>query len=607
MGISLPLIMVASLAVATTFQAPITAQAPSRAASKPAVIDPLSTETGGFLLAIPGVADDFILFADGQWQVRPNGTARLAAWVQRASSVDRDFYVELIFSGRIDPGDAGYPPAGSPVTTMLPAAYAPTGPVDPSSFSYYTQVSGTMTGLRAYSGARIEVLHAGNVQIGPGANNKNVLSGLAGDLNLTVVQQPMFLTFTPTGAASLRINFIDQLEACATHVDSDPALRGNMDRLAFDLGGVADDYIFLPEGSFVEANDGTATLTATLKRQSDYQDQWQLQLQFGQRVDPGDASHPPTGFPVQQLLPTAYTTLGGAIDTDQWRYYTQVTGLLTGAGDNDGGEVQLTALHGVQVGVGAGQGNIFFSVYGDLQTLLTQQPNTGPLTLSGNATLHASLATSCILPAPIVMTGDAQTIQSVTDTTLQFTGTDLGFIEFAAIGANIFGSNDRQWLNGFLRIVDHETLEVSIPQGLPGANYPLRFLNKTRASNQLSVTIQEPTTLTTHTEPDRLAGETQHWITHAGTNPAPTIALVCISLSNLPSFAPGIVDLQIGDQFQSLLIVGFSIQDPVSNTSIVTLVNLSPAFAGNTIFSQTALLGLQSFPLLPSNVTSSVY
>ncbi|MFT7537518.1 MAG: hypothetical protein ACI85K_003477 [Hyphomicrobiaceae bacterium] len=205
------------------------------------------------------------------------------------------------------------------------------------------------------------------------------------------------------------------------------------------------------------------------------------------------------------------------------------------------------------------------------------------------------------------MTGDAQTIQSVTDTTLQFTGTDLGFIEFAAIGANIFGSNDRQWLNGFLRIVDHETLEVSIPQGLPGANYPLRFLNKTRASNQLSVTIQEPTTLTTHTEPDRLAGETQHWITHAGTNPAPTIALVCISLSNLPSFAPGIVDLQIGDQFQSLLIVGFSIQDPVSNTSIVTLVNLSPAFAGNTIFSQTALLGLQSFPLLPSNVTSSVY
>lgn len=607
MGTPPPLIIVVFLAVATIFQSPIAAQVPARAASQPAVNDPLSTEAGGFLLAIPGVADDFVLFADGQWQVRPNGTARLSAWVQRASSVDRDFYIELTFSGRIDPGNPGYPPAGSPITTMLPAAYAPTGPVDPSSFSYYTQVSGTMTGLRAFSGAHIDVVHAGNVQIGPGANNKNVLSGLACDLNLTVVQPPVFLTFAPTGTASLRINFTDQLESCATLVDSDPSLRGNTDRLAFDLGGVANDYLFLPAGSLVEANDGTATLTATLKRQSDYQDQWQLQLHLDQRVDPGDASHPPTGFPVQQLLPTAYTTLGGAIDPDQWRYYTQVTGVLTGLGNNDGGEVQLTALNGVQVGIGAGQGNIFFSVYGDLQTSLTQQPSAGNLTLSGNATLHASLATSCILPAPIVLTGDAQTIDSVTDTTLQFTGTDLGFIELAAIGANIFGTDDRQWLTGFMRIVDHETLEVSIPQGLPGSTYPLRFLNKTRASNQLSVTIQEPTTVTTHTEPDRLVGETQHWVTHAGTNPAPLIALICVSFSNLPSVAPGIVDLQIGDQFQSLIVLAIAVQDPVSNTSIVSVANFAAMLGGTTIYSQTALLGVPSFPLVPGNVTSTNY
>jgi hypothetical protein len=107
--------------------------------------------------------------------------------VQRASSGDRDFYVELVFSGGIDPG-GGYPPADSPVTTMLPAAYAPTGPVDPSSFDYFTQVTGTMAGLRAFSGARIDVSNSGNVQVGIGANNKNVLSGLACDLDLTVVQ-----------------------------------------------------------------------------------------------------------------------------------------------------------------------------------------------------------------------------------------------------------------------------------------------------------------------------------------------------------------------------------------------------------------------------------
>src|SRR5690606_37220037 len=115
--------------------------------------------------------------------------------------------------------------------------------------------------------------------------NKNVASGLAVDLNLTVVQPPIATTFTPTGPSMLRANFVDQLELCAPHVDSDPALRGNGDRLGFDLGGVANDYVFLPFGNFVEADDGTATLTATLKRQSNYQDAWELQLRLDQRVD----------------------------------------------------------------------------------------------------------------------------------------------------------------------------------------------------------------------------------------------------------------------------------------------------------------------------------
>ena len=137
----------------------------------PAVADALSTELGGFLLAIPGVADDFVLFADGQWQLRANGSVRLSAYVERSSAVDRDFYLELILDGRIDPASAGYPPAGSPLTTMLPAAYAPTGPVDPSQFTYWTQASGTMTGLRAYAGAQINISGASVAQLGLGANN----------------------------------------------------------------------------------------------------------------------------------------------------------------------------------------------------------------------------------------------------------------------------------------------------------------------------------------------------------------------------------------------------------------------------------------------------
>lgn len=607
MGTRHAILVAASLAVATAPNQQLAAQVPSRAASTPAIPDALSTETGGFLLAIPGVADDFVLFADGQWHVHPNGTARLSAYVQREGAVDRDFLVELTFAGRVDPGDANYPPAGSPITTLLPAAYAPVGPVDASIFHYWTQVTGTMTGLRAYAGASIDLASFGPAQLGVGANNKNVELGLALDLDLTVVQPPFAGNFAPTGPARLRANLEQQIDLCATHVDSDPSLRGNDDRLGFELGGVANDYLYLPSGNLLEADDGTATLTATIRRQSDYLDAWQLQLQLAQRVDPGDASHPPQGFPVQLLLPTAYATAGGAIDTNQWRYYTQVSGQLTGLANNAGGTVQLLASSGVQVGVGAAQGNVFFGIYGEFQSTLTQQPSSAQLTLTGIATLHASLATGCILPPPIILTGDAQITESVTQTTLSFTGTDLGFVEFAAIGPNILGTDDRQWYAGFMRVVDHETLELSIPQGLPGMIYPLRFLNATRASNQLSLTIQEPTTVTMQTETDRLTGEDQHWVTHGGNLAAPSIAFVCLSSSSLPSSAPGIVDLQLGNQFQELLIVGTAIQAPGSNLSVLTLPNLPASLAGFQLYSQTALLGLQMFPMSPSNATVTAY
>lgn len=559
------------------------------------------------MLSIPGVADDFVLFADGQWQERANGSVRLSAYVQRAAAVDRDFYVELVFDGRIDPGHPNHPPAGSPVTTLLPAAYVPLGPVDVSTFHYFTQVTGTMTGLRAFAGARIDISNAGTAQIGSGASNKNIESGLAVDLSLAVVQAPSGNTFVPTGPAELRANLTDQRTMCATHVDADPATLGNSARIAFDLGGVTDDYLFLPAGAFLEANDGTASLTATLKSESDYDNTWQLQLQFDQRVDPGDQNFPPANMPTLQLLPTTYAAAGGPIDPAQWRYYTQVTGTLIGAGNNDQGLLQLSSQDGVQIGVGAGQGNVFFSLFGDLQVTLGQQPVGTTLALTGAATINASLGTSCILPQPIVLIGDAQTITSVTQSTLTFTGTDLGFVELAAVGANILGTNDRQWLSGFMRVVDHSTLDLSIPQGLPGANYPLLFLNPTRPSNQLSVNIQEPTTLTMHTEPNRLGGEAQHWMTHNGTMPAPLIALVCISFTNVPSVAPGIVILQIGNQFQDLLVLGAALQDPITNLSMLTLPNLDPALAGNMSYSQAALLGIPAFPLQESNVTTTNY
>ncbi|MCC7061943.1 MAG: hypothetical protein IT456_04005, partial [Planctomycetes bacterium] len=48
-----------------------------------ATADSFATETAGFLLAIPGVEQDFVLFADGQLEFRANHTARLSGFLHR--------------------------------------------------------------------------------------------------------------------------------------------------------------------------------------------------------------------------------------------------------------------------------------------------------------------------------------------------------------------------------------------------------------------------------------------------------------------------------------------------------------------------------------------
>jgi hypothetical protein len=583
------------------------AQVPTRAATVPAEVDAAATETGGFLLAIPGVDDDFVLFADGQWRASGNGTAHWSGYAQRLGAVDRDLFVELTFDGEVAPGAANHPPAGSPIATLDPSAYAPTGPVDPSTWTYFTQVSGTMTGLRAFAGLRVDVVTSGVVQVGIGASNKNVLHGFAADLDLTVVQPPSSAAFAPTGPAELRANFEPQIELCATHVDGDAALSGQTDRIALQLPGIADDYLFLPAGAFVENATGTATLAGTFVRQSDYADRFGAQFVFDQRVDPGDANHPPQGAPTTLLLPGAYVAQGGPIDPAGWRYYQQASAILTGLGANDGASLQLAATGPLQVGLGADQGNGFFGLSGSFAITVSQQPNVGVLQPTGDAELRANLATSCILPAPEVLTGDGQTIENVTGTTLTFTGNDLGFVQQAAIGQNIVGDDDRRWFDGFVRVLDHDTVELSIPQGLPPAQYPLALLNPNRVSNALTLDVVEPLVPTLQTAPDRLATEAQRWIVHRGAGGNALLAFVCISFSNQPSVLPGFVDLQIGNNLIELFVLADTLVDPIQNLAVVTNPTLPALLQGTTLFSQAALAGPTLFPLVSSNVTTTVY
>lgn len=572
--------------------------------------DTAATEPGGYLLKLPGIADDFVMFADGQFVTRPDGTARLSAFVHRATAIDREFFVQLEFAGRVAPGDPNYPPAGSPVVTLQASAYIPTGSIDPATYLYYTQVTGSLRGVRTYDGALLTVTAQGAAQIGPGASNKNVANGMSADLAITVVHQPTIGTFVPTGPGQLRATFVDGLPFCATHIDADPTVSTGPARQCLSIPGLGSDFIFQPVGSLVEATNGTATLDGTLRRQSDYSDEWALHLSLSGRIDPGSPSHPPVGSPVLQLLPGAYTAQGGPVDPGAWRYYTAVTGSLTGAGINAGGSVQLAPQHAVQVGLGAGQGNLFVGLSCELVPGSVVQPTGRTIAITGNLQLQTNAAVRCLLPLPQVLTGTLQTLPTVTEQKAIFTGIDLGWCVRAAVGPRQLDLNPRNWFGGHIRVIDHDTIEMSIPQGMAPSSYPARLFTVGGISNPLTLDLTAPSTITLRTEDDRAVGEDQHWVVHQGPLPSFAFTFLLLSISNVPTPAPGIVMLDIGDNGSSLILFGGGLHDTTTGVATVTLTGLTPGLTGVRIYAQAAVLDStnpNAFPLVPSDVWFTDY
>lgn len=599
-----------SLLLPLVFAGSATTQAPTYSVATTAEADTSATEPGGFLLSIPGIGDDFVLFGDGQMVTRANGTARISAFVHRLAAFDREFYVQLEFSGRIGPGDVGYPPAGSPVLTLQAGAYLPSGSIDPATYVYYTQVTGTLTGVRAYAGASLTVTNQGAAQLGLGASNKNVLPGLAVDLAVTVVQQPILGSMTPLGPAQMRATLVTDMPFCATHCDADAAVSSGPVRTCLQIPGLGSDFLFLPTGEFVEGAAGTATLTGIVRRQSDHTDEWALSLTLSGRVDPGSPAHPPAGSPVQQLLPAAYASQGGPVDPQAWHYYTQATGTLTGAGNNAGGLIPLQQQGAVQVGLGAAHANLFCGLAAELVAGPITQPTSHTILVTGNLQLQTNVAVRCLVPLPQVLTGIVQSLPTVTEQKAIYTGIDLGWTVVAAVGPNQLDADQREWVGGHIRVVDHDTVELSIPQGLAPGSYPVRLFTVGGISNALTLNLTAPTTITLRTEDTRTTGEDQHWVVHQGTLPSFAFSFLMLSPSNVATPVPGIVMLDIGDLGNSLILFGGALHDTITGAATITLSNLQPGLAGLRFYAQAAVLDAtnpNTFPLLSSDVWFTDY
>ena len=128
-----------------------------------------------FLDSNPG-----ILVEDGN-----TGTATLKGTLVRADNPNYSFYVDIFLSGfktALLPGEKNKQELSS-------KAYS-TGLVKPSTWYYYTDFTGTLTGLGYYAGLKASLFRRGpSPQFGVGANGKNLNYGASWWLNYSIITQ----------------------------------------------------------------------------------------------------------------------------------------------------------------------------------------------------------------------------------------------------------------------------------------------------------------------------------------------------------------------------------------------------------------------------------
>lgn len=127
--------------------------------------DPTRSTLIDHAMKLPGVADDYLFIPAGHFTEYEDGHAELTGRLARLGQLDDAWDLTLQMTQRLDPGEANYPPVGSPVLQMLPSAYvANGGTIDPDHWHYYQSAVGTLTGLGLNAGGQIDLTNAGALQ-----------------------------------------------------------------------------------------------------------------------------------------------------------------------------------------------------------------------------------------------------------------------------------------------------------------------------------------------------------------------------------------------------------------------------------------------------------
>jgi len=157
-------------------------------------------------LWMKGISTNLIFSPDpGSWVENSDGTARLTGTLRSLTNTTSGFTIVLNLSGRTTTVLSG-----SPKLDLDPSAYvANGGPLDPATWYYYANATGTLTGFGFWQGAALKLVPAGPAfQVGVGANGKNLNYGGSAWFNWTITHQPTSGSLPTTGQADLNVDFI---------------------------------------------------------------------------------------------------------------------------------------------------------------------------------------------------------------------------------------------------------------------------------------------------------------------------------------------------------------------------------------------------------------
>ena len=357
----------------------------------------VSTQADGFAIDAPGLGGRFRFMGASDIHENTDGTATVSAFLEGIDQPNRRFGMQIQLSGRLDCGDAAFPPSSGPDLKLLSSAYLGSGgSIDPNSWHYYTAAEGQLAGFGDAVGASVRLDLNGPVQVGLGADGRSTGFGLCADFTSSILTQPE--DDSTTLASDNNVSMVTgQVECAPTNVDK-CATNGEVDDHSFWIRDYAPqrDWMFVDgPGRWREFTDGTALLEGRIENVDDSDCCFDVSVRFDNVLFPGQFGHPPAGSPqVGSLDPALLMENGGPVDSSTFHYYTTTEGVMFGCKDFEGAVVRIDRRGtSYQVGTGANEKDQDFGASGWLYAIRLEGPD-GDKTLpeSSFADINVDLA-----------------------------------------------------------------------------------------------------------------------------------------------------------------------------------------------------------------------